>query len=95
MTLLIESTGQACGASVRGIDLSRELSTDEIREIRAAWLDYHVLAFPDQDMSDDDLERFLDELDDAGAEDALASSLDSSMASSSSSSQSSSKDDSE
>ena len=58
MTLLIESTGQACGASVRGIDLSRELSTDEIREIRAAWLDYHVLAFPDQEMSDDDLERF-------------------------------------
>ena len=25
---------------------------------RAAWLAHHVLAFPDQRMSDDDLERF-------------------------------------
>ena len=26
--------------------------------IRAAWLEHHVLVFPDQPMDDDDLERF-------------------------------------
>ena len=29
-----------------------------VGEIRAAWLEHHVLAFPDQPMDDDDLERF-------------------------------------
>jgi len=37
---------------------ARRLSKDEIAGIRAAWLDHLVLAFPDQPMSDDDLERF-------------------------------------
>jgi taurine dioxygenase len=29
-----------------------------VAEIRAAWLEHHVLAFPDQTLSDDDQERF-------------------------------------
>lgn len=58
MTLTIIPSGKACGARVTGVDLTRPLDTTTIAAIRAAWLDHHVLAFPDQPMSDDDLERF-------------------------------------
>ncbi|HMQ17972.1 MAG TPA: TauD/TfdA family dioxygenase, partial [Sphingopyxis sp.] len=58
MTLTITPSGQACGARVTGVDLTRPLDADSVAEIRAAWLDHHVLAFPGQRMSDDDLERF-------------------------------------
>jgi taurine dioxygenase len=54
----ITPSGQACGASVSGVDLRQPLSADLVGAIRAAWLQHHVLAFPDQDLSDDDLERF-------------------------------------
>lgn len=54
----IEPSGQACGATVQGVDLSRPLSAEQIETLRAAWLEHHVLAFPDQAMTDDDLERF-------------------------------------
>jgi taurine dioxygenase len=54
----ISSSGQACGAAVTGVDLSQPLSDDEIADIRAAWLEHHVLAFPGQKLTDDDLERF-------------------------------------
>ncbi len=58
MTIRIEPSGQTCGAAVTGVDLSKPLSDDQITEIRAAWLEHHVLSFPDQPMADDDLERF-------------------------------------
>lgn len=58
MSINITPSGQACGAAVTGIDLSKPLTDGQISEIRSAWLDHHVLAFPDQDISDDDLERF-------------------------------------
>ena len=54
----IAPSGQACGATVTGVDLSKPLTAAETAEIRTAWLRHHVLAFPDQAMSDDDLERF-------------------------------------
>ncbi len=53
----VEPSGQACGATVTGVDLTRPLSSETVAEIRAAWLEHHVLAFPDQAM-DDDLEAF-------------------------------------
>src|SRR3546814_8548466 len=58
MTIAITPSGQACGARVTGVDLTRPLDPETNADIRAAWLDHHVLAFPDQRMSDDDLERF-------------------------------------
>jgi len=58
MTLDITPSGQACGATVRSVDLSKPLADGVIADIRSAWLKHHVLAFPDQQMSDDDLERF-------------------------------------
>jgi taurine dioxygenase len=56
--LSITPSGQACGATVTGVDLSRVISADLVAEIRAAWLTHHVLSFPGQQLSDDDLERF-------------------------------------
>lgn len=58
MPLTITPSGQACGARITGVDLSQPLDDQQIGEIRAAWLQHHVLSFPDQDISDDDLERF-------------------------------------
>jgi taurine dioxygenase len=54
----ITPSGQACGATVTSVDLSQSVSADLAAAIRAAWLEHHVLAFPDQSLSDDDLERF-------------------------------------
>ncbi|MEM9176519.1 MAG: TauD/TfdA family dioxygenase [Myxococcota bacterium] len=58
MTLQVTPSGQACGAFVEGVDLSRALEAETVAEIRAAWLEHHVVVFPDQTLSDDDLERY-------------------------------------
>lgn len=58
MSLEITPSGQACGARVRGVDLTKPLDTKTIAAIRNAWLEHQVLAFPDQKMTDEDLERF-------------------------------------
>jgi taurine dioxygenase len=58
MSLAVSPSGQACGATVTGVDLAGELSADLVAEIRAAWLKHRVLAFADQRMDDDALERF-------------------------------------
>ena len=58
MTIEVTPTGQACGAVVRGLDLTRPLDPDTVADVRTAWLEHHVLVFPDQPVSDDDLERF-------------------------------------
>lgn len=51
-------TGQACGAIVRGVDFSAPLTSDILKSIRSAWLEHHVLVFPEQNLSNDDLVRF-------------------------------------
>lgn len=58
MDIRIEASGQACGATVRGVDLSEPLDAQTVSTLRSAWLEHHVLSFPDQQMDDDDLERF-------------------------------------
>lgn len=55
--LEISPSGQACGATVRGVDLSRPLDAATTTSIRRAWMEHHVLAFPGQRLSDADLER--------------------------------------
>ena len=57
MLLKIKLSNQACGAEITGVDLTKSLSVNEIKKIREAWLEHHVLSFPNQSMSDDDLER--------------------------------------
>ncbi len=56
--MIVEPSGQACGARVTGVDLTEPLSEEAVAKIRQAWLTHHVLAFPGQAMNDDDLERF-------------------------------------
>jgi taurine dioxygenase len=58
MALDITVQPHPCGALVRGIDLTQPLSETQSAEVRAAWLKHQVLAFPDQPMTVDDLERF-------------------------------------
>lgn len=58
MGIKVTPSGQACGASITGLDLTAPLSRETVAEVRRAWLDHLVLAFPDQAMDDDDLERF-------------------------------------
>lgn len=56
--LTIEPSGQSCGARISGVDLAAGLDPSIVADIRAAWLRHRVVAFPDQAMDDDALERF-------------------------------------
>ena len=58
MAISVTPSGQACGASVIGVDLTSALSDAVVSDIRSAWLEHHVLSFPDQKLSIEDLERF-------------------------------------
>jgi taurine dioxygenase len=58
MALTIEPGPATCGAIVRGVDLTQPLSPQQVAEIRGAWLEHQVLAFADQPMTLEDLERF-------------------------------------
>jgi len=58
MSLSIESTGAPCGAIATGVDLSQPLSADLVAELRHHWLENKVLIFPEQALSNADLERF-------------------------------------
>ena len=58
MSLNVVASEQACGAEITGIDLKKGLSESQISEIRYHWLKHHILSFPNQALSDDDLERF-------------------------------------
>lgn len=50
----IKSLSPALGAEITGINLARKLSDAERFELRAAWDRYHLLAFPDQVLSDEE-----------------------------------------
>ena len=58
--MAIEVTRQpaSCGAAIRGVDLTQPLLPDDVAQIRAAWLQHQVVAFPDQPMEITDIERF-------------------------------------
>lgn len=58
MSLRVEPSGKACGARLTGVDLKAPLDKVTVAAIRAAWLEHHVLAFPNQYLNDDELERF-------------------------------------
>ena len=58
MTISVTASGEACGATITGVDLTKDLDADSVAAIREAWLEHHVVVFPDQQMSDEDLERF-------------------------------------
>jgi taurine dioxygenase len=53
----IRPTDAALGAKVEGVDL-RALNSETFAAIHRAWLDYQVLAFRDQELTDEDLVAF-------------------------------------
>ncbi|MDG2028439.1 MAG: TauD/TfdA family dioxygenase [Acidimicrobiales bacterium] len=57
MALDVTPSGRTLGATARGVDL-RDLDDAAVAEIRVAWLEHKVLAFPDQPLTEDDLEAF-------------------------------------
>jgi alpha-ketoglutarate-dependent taurine dioxygenase len=66
MTVLAETTQKlsvtrlhpVIGAEIGGVDLSRSLDEDTIRQIKDAWHKHTVLVFRDQKLSEDDHRRF-------------------------------------
>lgn len=58
MSFKVQPNKDVCGATITDIDLTKPLTDQDRAGIRNAWLEHHVLTFPDQNMSDDDLERF-------------------------------------
>lgn len=58
MQLEISPSGQSCGAQITGLDLREPLSPEMLEAIRGAWMEHHVLAFPNQDLDEDQLEQF-------------------------------------
>lgn len=53
----VEPTAASCGAFVTGVDLAADLDDETVAAIREAWMDHKVLVFPEQDLSDADLQR--------------------------------------
>ncbi len=56
--MMVEPSGEVCGAEIFGVELSGPLDPETVSEIRAAWLAHRVLAFPNQHLNDDALENF-------------------------------------
>ena len=54
MEISVRPVSGALGASITGIDLSVVLDADQLAIIRQAFLDHHLLVFPDQNLGDDD-----------------------------------------
>ena len=57
--LTIKPIDAPCGAFITGVDLGTGLAMEEIAEIRSAWLQHHVLVFPEQKLDNADIERFV------------------------------------
>ncbi|MGB5081728.1 MAG: TauD/TfdA family dioxygenase [Burkholderiales bacterium] len=69
VSIQVRRLGNALGAEVGGVDLSRPLAADTLAQVRRAWLDHQVLRFRDQSLSDPQLIAFsrqLGELDPPG-----------------------------
>ena len=56
-TLAVRGLTPVIGAEVTGLDLTRELTDEQLTELKTAFLDHHVLVFRDQDISVADHKR--------------------------------------
>ncbi len=65
-SITIRPSGQACGAEVADLDLSNPLDAPTLAEVKAAWLEHHVLSFPNQQLDDDQLEAFAQQFGELG-----------------------------
>ena len=46
------------GAKIEGLDLSKELSKEQINEIRQTWIENQVVFFPNQKITNEEFARF-------------------------------------
>lgn len=58
MTIEVEPLAEALGARVYGIDLADEIDLEAFEAIHLAWMEYQVLIFPRQKMTEADQVRF-------------------------------------
>ncbi len=56
--LSVQRLHPALGALVTGLDFSRPLDADRVSEIKALWMEHHVLVFRGGEISDDEHIRF-------------------------------------
>jgi taurine dioxygenase len=56
--LTVQPLTPVIGAEVSGLDLSKELTDEQLAEVKHAFLTHHVLVFRDQQLSIDDQKRF-------------------------------------
>lgn len=54
----VRPLGDALGAAIFGLDLSKELDAGTVAALRQAWVENIILVFPNQRLSEDDQERF-------------------------------------
>lgn len=57
MSIVVEPMNAPCGATIHGVNFADEISPDTVAEIRAAWLEHLVVAFPEQHLSLDRYEE--------------------------------------
>ncbi len=67
-SITVKPSDEACSAEVTGVDISQPLSPDVVKEIRDAWLEHHVLAFPNQKLDHDQFEAFASSFGEFGAD---------------------------
>ena len=58
MAITVTPLSDALGAAITGVDLCRDLDDATIQDIKQAWYDYVILVFPNQDINDDEQEKF-------------------------------------
>jgi taurine dioxygenase len=66
MDIHVTPLSPACGAEIKGLDLTRPLSKEEVQTIQDAWDKYLVLVFRGQSVSQDDQLRFASYFGDLG-----------------------------
>jgi len=66
MDIQVTPLSPACGAEIKGVDLTRPLSKEEVQTIQHAWDKYLVLVFRGQSVSQDDQLRFASYFGDLG-----------------------------
>ncbi|MDG1933126.1 MAG: TauD/TfdA family dioxygenase [Luminiphilus sp.] len=58
MTLTVQASDDSCGATITGVRLNEPLSRDLVSAIRGHWLEHKVVAFPDQQLTPEQLVGF-------------------------------------
>jgi taurine dioxygenase len=58
MPITVERVSPALGAEIKGVDLSKPMDEETVREVYRAWLEHQVICFRGQDVSEEDHIRF-------------------------------------